>query len=211
MTDVFDEINDDLRRQKLNDFWKENGSWIIGGVIAAILLTGGMSFWRHWHHQRDVAATAELLRVGQLADAAKLEEFAKTTSKNHAVIARFFAAGMYLERGEKDRAVALYDQIGGTFGVDGVYRELAKVLSVAQRIDSADPAVLKKELSGLTDDDGHWRYTARELLALVEQKQGHTQLAIEALTSIISDPQAPEDARARAVKLRELYTTGAPQ
>lgn len=211
MADVFDEINDDIRREKLNQFWQENGAWIIGGAIAAVLLTGGMSFWRQWQHQHDVAATSELLRVEQQADVAKLEDFAKTTGKNHAVIARFIAAGIHLDRGEKEQAAALYDQIGGAFGVDRIYRELAKILSVSQRLDRGDPEKLKKELSGLSGDSGYWRYTARELGALLEAKQGHTQRAIEVLTGITSDPQAPEDARARAVKLRELYIAGTPQ
>ncbi len=46
MTEIFDEISDDLRSEKLNQFWKENGAWIIGGALGAVLLTGSLTLWR---------------------------------------------------------------------------------------------------------------------------------------------------------------------
>jgi hypothetical protein len=208
MTDVFDEIADDLRREKLNQFWKENGSWIIGGVIMAVLLTAALSFWRHWEYQRNTAATTELTRLASVSDLPQLESFAKTGSKNHAMIARFVAAGVHLERGEKDQAVALYNEIAATSGIDKTWRGLAQALSIGQRLDRDDPEKLQKEISALSGDEGAWRYTALEFSALLAARQGNMQAAADALTKITADPLAPADARTRAFTLRELYIAG---
>ena len=205
MSDVFDEVNDDLRREKLNQFWKENGNWIIGGAIAAIVLTAALTFWRQWEYRHNTVATAELTRLATASDLSKLESFAKIGGKNHAMIAKFIAAGTHAARGEKDQAVALYDEIGKTFALDKTWRDLARVLSIGQRLDSDDPEKLKKELDGLSDDKSAWRYTAREFEALIATRQGHMQEAVDALTKITGDPQAPDDARTRASTLRELY------
>ena len=205
MTDVFDEIADDLRREKLNQFWKEKGTWIIGGAIIAVLFTGIVSLWRQWEYQRKAEATTELTRLVAGSSLPELESFAKTAGKKHAMIAGFLAASAHLERGEKDQAVALYNNIAATSGLDKTWRDLAKILSISQRLDNDDPEKLQKEISVLSDDDGAWRYTALELEALLAARQGHMQNAIAALTKIASDPLAPADARTRAFTLRELY------
>ena len=205
MTDVFDEINDDLRREKLHQFWKENGAWIIGGAIMAVLFTGALSLWRQWEYRRDAEATTELTRLVAASDLPPLESFARTASKNHAMLAGFLAAAAHLEHGEKDQAVALYNDIAATSGLDRTWRDLAKVLSIGQRLDHDDPGKLQKELSALSGDNGAWRYTALELEALLAARQGRMQNAIEALTKVASDPLAPADARTRAFTLRELY------
>ncbi len=205
MADVFDEISDDLRREKLNQFWKENGPWIIGGAIGAVLLTGALSFWRQWEYSRDVKATAEMTHLVTASDLPKLEAFAAQTDKNHAMIARFMAAGTHLQRNEKDQAVALYDAIANTSGIDKVWRDLARVSSISQRLDKGAPDALEKELAALSGDKDTWRYTARELEALLAARQNQMQKAVAILDKITSDPQAPEEARRRAFTMRELY------
>ena len=216
MSDVFDEISDDLRREKLNQFWKENGSWIIGGVITAILLTAGLSFWQQLQYKRNAAATAELTQLVtdisgdkeqvKKADLSKLEHFSGAADKNHAAMARFMMAYTHIERGEKEQAVELFETIAKTSGIDKTYRDLAKVLSITQRLNDGDAEKLKKELSALTDGKNTWRYTALELEALLDARENHMQEAVDALTKITADPSAPEAARNRAMSLRELYT-----
>jgi hypothetical protein len=209
MTDVFDEISDDLRREKLNQFWKENGAWIIGGAIGAVLLTGALTAWREYEYQRDTAATTQLTRLVDAADGSKLESFAATGDKNHAMMARFMAADAYLARHENDKALALYTEIANTSGLDATWRDLARIHSLSLRLDKDPPDALAKELAALSGDKDVWRYTAREMQALLAARQGQMQKAADILAAITADPQAPEDARQRAFSLRELYIADA--
>lgn len=205
MADVFDEISDDLRREKLNQFWKENGSWIIGGAVAAVLLTGILAYWRHWEYRHDAAATSKLIQLVTASNLKQLEDFANEGSKNHAMIARFTAAGTHLIRNEKKEAIALYDSIAGTSGIDKSWREMARVLSIGQRLDTGAPEVLEKELAELAADGKTWRYSAREMQALLAARQGQMQKAGDLLAKLAADPEAPENIRTRAFTLRELY------
>lgn len=208
MADVFDEINDDLRHQKLQEFWKENGNWIIGGAIGAVLLTGAMAFWRHWDYERNVSATAALSQIVG-TDAAKLESFAADADKKHAAIARFMAADAYVQKKENDKAIAAYNEIAKTSGLDKAWRDLARLHSIGLRMDKDEPAALEKELAKLTDDKAAWRFTALEYQALLAAKQGQKQRAAEILARVTGDPDAPEDARQRTFSLRELYVAEA--
>lgn len=205
MADVFDEIDDDIRHEKLKQFWKENGSWIIGGSIGAVLMTGALTFWRQYEYRSNTKATTELSSLITAGDMGKLESFAKATDKNHAVIAQLIAAGTYVKRGETAKAVELYNELADTSGVDKSWRSLAKLLSIAQRLDSDKPETLTKELAEIAGDKSAWRYSAREMQALLAARQNKMQEAVDILTALTADPQAPSDIRTRAFTLRELY------
>lgn len=205
MSEILSEIDDDIRAAKLRQFWMENGAWIIGSIIAAVLLTGVLTVWRQWDHRNNMRATSELVRVAATADLKQLEAFGATGRKNQAMVARFVAAGAHLNKGEKDQAVALYNDIAETRGLDKTWKQLAKILSISQRLDKDDPAKLEKELSRLSGDKDAWRYTARELEALLAARQKQPQKAVDILTKVTADTNAPADIRARAFALRELY------
>jgi hypothetical protein len=209
MTDVFDEISDDLRREKLNQFWKENGAWIIGGAIGAVLLTGALTFWRQHESARDAEATTQLTRVVEAANVTGLESFAATADKNHAMMARFLAADAYLEQKQTDKALALYNAIASTSGLDETWRDLARIHSISLRLDKDPPDALAKELSALSGDKDVWRYGAREMQALLAARQGQMQTAADILARITADPEAPGDMRQRALSLRQLYIANA--
>jgi len=209
MTEIFDEIGEELRREKLNQFWKENGSWIIGGAIGAVLLTAALTFYRHWNFERNVKATAALSRLVDAGDYSKLEGFASKSDKNHAMMARFLAADAYVARDEKDKALAVYNDIAGTSGLDRPWRDLARLHSISLRLDKDPPEALEKELDDLAAGHNVWRYSAIEMKALLAARQGQMQRAVDILAQIMSDPAAPEDARQRAFSLHELYIADA--
>jgi len=206
MTEIFDEISDDLREQKLHQFWKENGPWIVGGAIGAVLLTATLTFWREHENQRNTDATTQLITLEKAADLPKLESFAAATDKNHAMIARFAEADTYLSRKENDKALAVYKTIADTSGLDKTWRDLARLHSVSLRLDKDAPDALAKELDALAGNDGVWRYSAREMQALLAARQGQPQKAADILDGIAADPLAPEDMRHRALSLRQFYS-----
>ncbi len=209
MADIFDEISEDLRREKLSQFWKENGAWIIGGAIGAIVLTAFLSFMRQRDLAENTKATTELALIVDSTNTQKLAQFADTTDKNHAMMARFIVAGNDVENGLKDKAIALYKQIADTSGISATWRDLARIRSISLRLNSAPAAELTAELAPLVKDGDVWRYTAREMQALLEARQGHMQRAADMMAAIAADPNAPDDERQRAFSLHALYAADA--
>jgi len=205
MSDFMKEIEDDLRQQKLEEFWKENRAWIIGGIILAIASTAGITWYRSWSYQQNITQTASLLQIQDADDANKLTTYADASDKNHATVARLLAAGLHAKNGESARAVEIYDQIANSFGVDSALRDLAHVLSLGQRLNKDDPAKLHKEISPLTAEGSAFRFTALEMDALVYAREGKLKEAADKLEIISAAPNAPDDARTRAMTLHELY------
>ncbi len=202
---LIDEVNDDLRRQKLEQFWRENGSWIIAGAVLAVLATAALTFWRGYEYRRDLAATQAFSAVVKSADAMKIAAFAEETDRKHALQARFAAAALHVTRDENDAAVLIYDKIAKTRGIDRDYRDLARLFAISLRLDHAAPETLRKELEHLTGEKSIWRFPALELKALLAAREGNKKEAAEILMRISGSPEAPQDVRTRAFTLHELY------
>lgn len=205
MADLMDEIGDDLRQQQLKAFWKENGAWIVGGILLAIVATGALSFWRTYQHGKNVEATAGLISAVRGADAEKIAEFSQTTDKDHAVLAKFIAAGGFLQQGKASEAAQLYAEIENTSGIDRRYRDLAALYAVRLNLETGDAAELHKKLDKLTDRDNTWYFTALETRALLFAREGKNREAAETFSKISGDAAAPQEAKTRAFTMRELY------
>ncbi len=208
MTDhLIDEVNEDMRRQELMAFWVQNRVWVIGGIVLAILMTAGMTFWRGHEARQNMAMTASLMEAATASDVKKLDELVtkKQVDSEHAAMAQFAAAGIQVVRGEKDKAAALYDKISASSGIDKIYRDLAALYALRLRMDAEKPEKIHAGLKPLLDDKNPWRFTALETEALVFAREGKIDKAAEALEKISTDSAAPQDLRTRAMTLREFY------
>ncbi len=209
MSDVMQEVNDELRQQRLEAFWIENRNWIIGGIILAILTTAGLTWWRGYTYQQNMARTGQLMAAIKSEDPKSLTEFANVSGKNHAALAKFSAAGLHVKNGNPARAVELYADIAGSMSADRELRDLASILSLNLRLGTDDPKKLHKELADMSGAKEPFRYTALEMDALVYAGEGNMKEAASKLEAISSSADAPEDSRLRATTLHEFYAASA--
>jgi hypothetical protein len=66
MSDIFREVDEDLRRDRLEKIWKRYGAAFVGAVLLIVAGTAGFVAWRN--HQQAEAET----KTAQLADALRL-------------------------------------------------------------------------------------------------------------------------------------------
>ena len=211
LTAVHREVEDDLRRLQLKSFWDENRLWIIGTIVLAIVATAAVAFWRGHVEQKNLAATAQLLAA--LDQPQKLDALAADASAvdrpAHRALVRLAAAERHLVRGEKEKALEIYDALAADRQADDILRDLGRLYAVGLRIDAAPADKLEGELNALSRSDGPWRFTALELHALLHAREGRMKEAADKLAEISGDAAAPQEARTRAFTLRELYQADA--
>ena len=53
MADLFQEIMDDVRADRIGEAWSKHGRWVIYAAISIVMITAAMVYWKH--HQREVA------------------------------------------------------------------------------------------------------------------------------------------------------------
>ena len=211
VSSVFREIDDDMRRIKLESFWAENRLWIVATVVLAIVATAAVSMWRGHIASQNREATAQMMMA--LNDPAALEKLAADpdTLGRPAPMAlvRLTDASRALNQGDTAKALELYDALAADRNADPVLRDLGKLYAVGLRLDSAPAAELDAQLMPLARTGEPWRFSALEMQGLLYAREGRMKDAADKMAEISGDLAAPQDARTRAFTLREMYQADA--
>lgn len=220
MTDIFDEVGEDLRRERLKRFWQNYG-WVV--ILLAVLVVAATAGWRIWEHytttaaadagDRYEAALAEA-RDGSdpLAAAAALEAFAAEAPKLYAALAQFRAASEHAAAGETDNALASFERLSADAGLPQEFRDLAAIRAAMIAVDREDLAAVKARVAAFDNDTSPWRFSAREVVALAAVKAEAWEEARAMAEKIINDTNAPRgiSARAQIIQAVVVSAVGAP-
>ncbi|MFH1558805.1 MAG: tetratricopeptide repeat protein [Pseudomonadota bacterium] len=215
MTDIFHEIEEDLRRDRLRRVWDRFGIYFIILVVAIIAAAGAYSAYRYYSLQKAQAAGARFEAASTLAEDGKaaeaqaaFEALAKDGPSGYRTLARFRAAG---EIGAKDKpaGVAAFMALANDGTLPPVLRDLASVRASLLQVDTAPLAEIKAQLQPLADGTGGLRHSARELLALAQFKAGNLADANKTAQQAIDDPEVPLGVRNRMELIRTLTAAAA--
>jgi len=208
LADIFREIDEDLRRERHVELWKRYGNYIIALALAIVIGTAAAVFWRdHKAGQREADSAAFAEARGLVQDERTDEAIAAfaalgaEASGGYSLLASFQEAALLAEAGDEAGAVAAYNAIAAEGSADDLYRDLAKLLSVMHRIDDGDSAALSSDLAPLAADGEPWRFSARELQALLALRSGDTAGAADILSGLADASGAPPALRARAIEM----------
>ena len=207
MSDIFREIDEELRRDNLLKLWSRYGRYIIAIAVFALVVAGGIVAWRdHQLSERRAQSTryasaVTLARDGKEADAVKVFAAIADEGGGYAILASFEEAALLAKSGDREAAAAAYDRIAAASELDSNLRGLAVLLSVMQRMPDADPHTTIDRLAPLTASDNPWRPSAIELTALARLKSGDKTGALDLFKSLADDPETPQSLRARAAEM----------
>lgn len=216
MADIFNEIDEDLRRERLGKIWSRFGSYIIG---LAVLIVIGVGAWRgyEWWQTREAAASgARFAAALKLSDEGKhteaqaaFAEIAKDGTSGYRILARFRAA-TELAYTAKTAAVAAYDALANENGVDPLARDVARIRAGLLLVDTAPLADIEARMKPLDTLTGAFRNSAREILGLAQYRAGDYDAATKTFETLLADGELPPGMRQRAELMRTLAAAGAP-
>jgi hypothetical protein len=211
MSDIFREIDEELRRDQFSRIWRRFGGLVIAGALLIVLGTAGYVAWQRWERSTAEEETLRLARVigtaeaGDAAAAAReIGTFAQDAHGGRAVLARLYEAGLLAETGDRAGAARVYDEVAAS-DAGQPYRDLATLLAVLHRLEEGDPAELRSRLAPLVGQDSPWRHSARELDALLMLRAGDRAGAAKIFTELSEDPAAPQGVRSRAAELAAVH------
>ena len=210
MSDIFTEVDEEVRREQLKKLWARYGNYV---VAAAFLVVAAVAAWRaydYWETRRAAEAGAAYDVAARLADEGKHSEaeaaFAKLVTdgtSGYRLLARLREAAEISERDPK-AAVAAYDQIAGETSGQPLVSELATIRAAFLLVDTAKLDEMTQRLEPLTGPASSYRHTARELLALSAWRNGDAAAARKWAGAAASDPEAPQGVRSRVEVLNSL-------
>lgn len=210
MSDIFNEVDEEVRRERLKQLWDKYSLLII---IAAVLVVGGIGGWRFYEYQVAQKAAvagaafenaATLAEQGKHAEAqAAFDKVAGEAPKGYATLARFRAAAE-LSQVNRDEAVKAYDALAADASLGTIWQDLAALRAGLLLVDTASFADLRKRLEPLTEPTRTFRHTARELLALSAWRERDLAGARRYVDLIAADGETPPGARTRMDALAAL-------
>ncbi len=208
MADIFQEVEEDLRRDKALDFWKRHQTHIIAAAVLAVALSGGISGWRAYsQHQREAAGAAYSAAMDAIdkdpkTAPAQVDALVAQGGSlgGFALLARFQQASQTLKAGDAAKAGDLFAALAADGSVDKPLKDLAAILAALARLDGGKPAEATALVQPLTAEGNAYRLSALEISGLAALAAGDRAKAKELYTQLkqlAALPTAPRSLAAR--------------
>lgn len=208
MSDIFREIDEELRRDNLQQLWARYGKYVIGLALVAVVVTAAVMGWREYQsRQRQAegvryAAALDLVRQGKNAEAADaFGALAQGASGGRAALARLEQAAAKVQAGDTDGAILVYDGLAFDASADPIFRDIATLLAARYMLDKGDPTTVMTRLQPLTNAASPWHGLALELTAAAEMKAGDKAKARADFETLAKDNSVSQGVRQRAAEI----------
>ena len=210
MSDIFREVEEDVRRERLEKFWKSYGNWVIAFAVLVLAGVGAYEFWgRHQTAERmkmsDAYTAAQ--RISDPSQAAPaFGKVADSASGGYRQIAKLSQANALAATGRLLDATNLYKEIADADS--GEIGAVARLRAAWLTASNAPRADLEKLLAPLDTPTSTWRFMAREILAFSDYRGAKVKQASAEYRALSQDPQAPQALQARARAMAAFLDTG---
>jgi hypothetical protein len=210
VSDIFREVDEEVRREQLKKLWDQYGNYLIA---IAVLIVAGIGGWRayDWWETRKAAEAGAafeqaitLSAEGKHAEAeAALGKLAAEGTVGYRALARIREAAELASR-DPQAAVKAYDALASDATIGRVLQELATLRAGMILADSGTYAEVLRRLEPLTAPDRTFRHTAREILTLAAWRANDAAAAQRWFQMIATDPTTPLGTRGRVEMLMAL-------
>jgi len=202
------EVDENLRRDQMQNFFKAYGSWLIAAVILFLAASGGFIWWKQHQVRQSEAQVEKLAQIykdigsGNTSQSpGQLDELSKNGSKAIRASALFTRAALALQQNNVKLAAGTYKAIADDDSLPDPYRHAALIRQTALEFDQLKPEEVIARLQPLAKRGEPWFGTAGEMTALAMIKQGRKQEAGDLFAAIAKDQNVPEAVRGRAIQL----------
>jgi len=210
VSDIFQEVDEEVRREKLKQLWERHSNLIVAAALAVVVAVGAWRGYDWWETRKAAESGAAFEAALLLAEGGKQDDaraaFAKLAqegSSGYRILARFREAAE-LARTDPAAAVQAYGVLAADATLGRTMQDLAAVRGGLILVDTAQFAELAAKLEPLTSADRPFRHTARELLALAAWRTGDQAAAKRWFDLIATDAETPAGTRQRMEVLMTL-------
>ena len=183
MADIFDEIEEDLRRDRMTLLWQRYGNFILGFAILIVIGVAGNQGYDYWRESRAQAAGDaffEAVIANEPLDA--LNSISTELPDGYKMLAKFRMAALQADNKDKTNAEQSYLALSRDVAIDPFYRETALLLSVMNAPEAVNKNELIERISGLTEFAGPLQGLALETTAGLYLKLDNPKKAISTLS-----------------------------
>ena len=202
MADIFDEIDEDLKRDQMQLLWARYGKIVMAAVAAIVLLVAlrqGYAAWQTSQAETSASAYQQALKSDDVVAALKAQRGQLTNG--YAMLAQFQIAAEQAARDDFAAAEASYLALASDASLDPLYQQAATLLSVMVAPQDTDVSALEARLSDLETAAGPWQAMALETGAGLALRNGNKDAAVAKYKRLAEMADVPAGMRQRAERM----------
>jgi hypothetical protein len=210
VSELFNEVDEDVRRDQLKKLWDQYSIYIVAAALLIIAAVGGWRGYQYLEAKKAAEASAAFDKAVELSEQNKHAEaetaftdLAAKAPSGYRVLARLRAAA---EAGNRDpqAAAKMYDDIASDRSVGAAEQDLARIRAAGLLLETSTYPNMLTRLEAAAAPGATFRHTARELLALSAWRANDSTAARKWLDLIANDGETPPSLRSRAEALQGL-------
>lgn len=209
MSDIFREVEEDVRRERAEKVWKRYGAYIIAAGVLVFVGIGGWQLWqRHERQEREKISDQFLAaqRITNPRDAANAFVDLARTGKGYGAVARLAQANAMVASGQGQQAIELYKEIAASDS--GTIGSVARLRAAWASADTSTRNQLAELLKPFDQAENPWRPNTQEVLAYADYRALDMKSAQTKYAAIAADPGSPDSLKARARAMAEFIKNG---
>jgi len=210
VSELFDEVDEEVRREQLKKLWDKYSLYIIAVAILIVAAVGGWRGYQYLEAKKAAEAGDAFNKAIELSEQNKHSEaetaFSDLVAKGpygYRLLSRFRLAAE-MEKRDPKAAVRMFDELAADRSIGAEQQELARIRAGGILVDTAGYADMKQRLESDTAPNATFRHVARELLALSAVRANDSSAARQWLDMMSADAETPPSVRSRAEALQAL-------
>jgi len=214
VADIFQEVDEEVRREQLKKLWDRYGAFFIALAVLIVVGVGAFRGYQYWQNKKAAETGAQFEQAASLSEQGKhgeaqaaFDKIAAEGPSGYRVLARLRAA-TELANTDAKAAVAAYDAISADHSVDQGLRDLAVLRAGMLLVDTAPLEEMRRRLEPLSEPGRTFRHSAREMLALSAWRNHDATTAKRYVDMVNDDPDTPQGVRSRIELLSALLASG---
>ncbi len=214
MSDVFQEVDEDIRQERYKTIWKRYRYYFISIIMVLIIAVATNAFLRHENFKKvnersDKFFNAISISNSNSDEALKLlNEFSKTelkSSQYNVVLSLFIEAAINREKQDFSAALNVYSQIAKMENIDIFYIDYANLCAAETLISSDDIEAATIMLEMLIKNNSPLLLIAKEYLGYVEISKGNYEKSKILFEEIYEDASSSQEMINRVKEVLSVF------
>tara|TARA_B100000886_G_scaffold337771_1_gene299211 strand:- start:2252 stop:2905 length:654 start_codon:yes stop_codon:yes gene_type:complete len=208
--DIFQEVDEELRKDKFEKLWKHYGRYSVGFALICVISVGVWQGWKSYSEAQRLSSSKQYEAAlnfhasGKNKDALiVLDGLGKSGFGSYKLLASFKKAAILGNSGDIEGALETYEKLIENSKNHELFRQAAVLFSVRYKLKlpSVDVKTLIKDLKPIRKSDGVWKFSADETVGILLMSAGKISEARKIFQDLAENLKAPSRLRGRATQV----------
>ena len=215
MADIFDEVSEELKQDRLIQIWKKYSKHIISILFITIISIFSYQLFIYWNKKKLEANSQQFFNAIDKLENKRYEEssriFLKSSNEDnegYRVLSLFGLAETNYKNGNINEMILNYKNIYEDTNVDLYYRDLSRLLSVMKdNVSTFDQQI--NILKPILNSPSKLQLLAAELEVMLHIKFENINEALVKLNNLLIRPDISLEQKSRLELIHKIYKTNA--